>query len=609
VASSGDKTHDSEVTELAPAPSRLRSVLRAVAIALQLVWRADRRAMTTIILLQVIESAGLVGELLVGRRIIEQLAADSASFKKLTPLVLMVGGLMVVRGICGSTAAEMRIPLSERLRRSVSERVVRAACAAPLESFESAAFNDQLQRARNDVDTRAWTAVWGVVSLVNASTSVVGAAIVLVSVSPILLPFAALGVIPLLIAASRNNRSLYQLAYDYTSADRERLYLEGVLTGRDEAKEVRVFRLDRYLGPRFDRLWDEHLARIVTVARTRMRRAVVANTLNALVVAGCLLALVELTARGDLDVAGTAVAVLALRQVAGSLRSTATNLESLQESSLYFQDFVAFTAGIDHQTPADAPLGSAGGVLELRGIQFSYPGTDRVVLENIDLLLEPGRIVAIVGANGSGKTTLAKLACGLYQPTAGQIVWNGLPLNRDTSRTLFANVSPLFQDFIRYELSVRDNIVMGNPTHASDNARVVAAAAAAGCDEFIDKLALGYETRLSRAYENSGELSIGQWQRLAIARAFFRDTPLLVLDEPTSALDSIAEHDLFERLRHLGAGRGVLVISHRFSSVRDADEIVVLDGGQIVERGTHEELMSRQGHYAVMFNRQAAPYL
>jgi ATP-binding cassette subfamily B protein len=275
---------------------------------------------------------------------------------------------------------------------------------------------------------------------------------------------------------------------------------------------------------------------------------------------------------------------------------------------MFVEDYFAFLALAPD--PEDEPPGvpAAVGPVAAEDVWFSYPGAAAPTLRGVSLRNEPGQVVALVGANGSGKTTLAKLLAGLYLPDRGRVVLHGSDTATADRAALRRQVAVVFQDFIRYALPARDNIAFGRHERYADDDAVHGAAGRAGVDEDLGKLPLGYETQLGPAFVGGVDLSLGQWQKVALARLFFRDAPFVILDEPTAALDARAEHDLFARIRELFAAGSVLLISHRFSTVRAADRIYVLDGGQIVEAGSHDELMALGGHYAELFGLQAAAY-
>jgi ATP-binding cassette, subfamily B, bacterial len=284
----------------------------------------------------------------------------------------------------------------------------------------------------------------------------------------------------------------------------------------------------------------------------------------------------------------------------------------LQESAMFIDDFIAFTeqAPRMESRQAGSPESHSSwlGPIEAQGVTFSYPGSERVALRGVSLRIEPGEVVALVGTNGSGKTTLAKLLAGLYLPSEGRVCWDGRDTRDVDRRELLAHTAVVFQDFIQYALSAGDNIALGRHERAGDTAAMAQAAEQAGADKDIAGLPEGYETLLGSAFIDRTDLSTGQWQRVALARTFFRDAPLVILDERIAALDAKAEHELFARIGELFADRSVLLISHRISTVRAADRIYVLSEGCLVESGTHEQLVAAGGTYAELFSLQASPY-
>jgi ATP-binding cassette subfamily B protein len=297
-----------------------------------------------------------------------------------------------------------------------------------------------------------------------------------------------------------------------------------------------------------------------------------------------------------------------------------TSLGKLIECGMFIDDYHAFLdlasgAGqgaerLEVPQPRVTPRRAESKFEQVRldEVSFAYPQVDRLALKDISMEIGKGEVVALVGENGSGKTTLVKLLSQLYQPVSGQVLWNGVDARAFAREDLQDQITLLFQDYVQYHLAAHENIFLGRVDRDSDFASVIGAAVQSGAHDFLTNLPQGYATRLGRQFFGGQELSVGQWQRVALARAFFRAGELLILDEPTASLDPRAEHDLFMRMRNLAAGRSVLLVSHRFSTVRSADRIYVLDGGQIIEAGDHEQLMARGGRYAELFELQASAY-
>jgi ATP-binding cassette subfamily B protein len=282
----------------------------------------------------------------------------------------------------------------------------------------------------------------------------------------------------------------------------------------------------------------------------------------------------------------------------------------MYEAGLFVEDFTTFlaTAPIDHGATGSTAAPASFARIAVRDVTFTYPAATTPALRDVSLQITAGQVIALVGENGSGKTTLAKLLSRLYLPDRGTISWDGVDTAGMDAAGLHRRIAVIFQDFARYDLTARENIGLGAVEHIDDEAAIQAAAVHAGADHYLAALPHGYETILSPEYDGGRDLSVGQWQRVALARAFIRDAPLIILDEPTASLDPRAEHDLFRRIRSLYKGRTVLLISHRYNTVRDADHIYVLAGGRIIEHGSHDELMAGRGTYAELFTLQAAAY-
>src|SRR5919197_375849 len=320
--------------------------------------------------------------------------------------------------------------------------------------------------------------------------------------------------------------------------------------------------------------------------------------------------LVALALGGHLSVAAAAAAGAAMILFGQRVSSGGMASQMLLESAMFLEDYLTFAAMAPAPGPqvVPGPPRVAAAPIAADEVWFSYPGSDRPALRGASLRIGRGEVVALVGANGSGKTTLAKLMAGLYVPERGRVLLHGADTATADRTLLRRDVAVVFQDFLRYWLAVRDNIAMGRHERFGDDDWVVRSARRAGAHGELSALADGYDTRLGPVFAGGVDLSVGQWQKIAIARLFFRDAPFVILDEPTAALDARAEHELFARIDELLDGRAVLLISHRFSTVREADRIYVLDRGEVIEEGSHEELMALGGTYAEMFTLQAAAY-
>jgi ATP-binding cassette, subfamily B, bacterial len=304
-------------------------------------------------------------------------------------------------------------------------------------------------------------------------------------------------------------------------------------------------------------------------------------------------------------------ALIAIRLLGGRLQQLFVGIGDLFESSLFLRDFDAFLGlAPDHRPPAeaDAPTVPPFEELILDDVSFRYPGANREAVQGVSLRIKAGEVIALVGENGSGKTTLAKLLAHVFEPTAGRMLWDDVDSRELDADGVRRNVGVIFQDFVRYQLTARENIGFGRAERLDDLDGIIAAAKQSGADEFLRELPGGFDTSLGKEYLGGFDLSLGQWQRVALARVSFRDAAFLVLDEPTASLDARSEHDLFQYVQRLAAGRSLLLISHRFSTVKSADRIYVLHEGKLIEEGSHDELVSRGGRYAALFDLQARAY-
>ncbi|MGI5414803.1 ABC transporter ATP-binding protein [Actinomadura luteofluorescens] len=589
-----------------PPQAGLRRLPGLVLGAVRLAVSAAPREFALVTALQAAGGLGLVLPVLGGRRLLDRAlgGADLTAVLAQGAVVLALTALVAVAVAVASSRDEV---LSERLNRYAMGRVLDVACAVDLEEFERPAFHNRLERASMSARIRPHQVVQGLGSLTGALMATAGVALALAAIEPLLVPATVAAGAPLWLAGLKSGQVLYGALFRLTPAERERSYLQDVLTSRRAAAEVRAFGLAPHLRSRWEARTRERLGEIRRTVRRRLRITLLARAVSGVALAAVLGPLLARAATGAMPAADAGAAATAVLLLASRLRTAAAGTDQLFEAAPFVRDLGSFLRPPERAPAQPAPPPFQ--VLTVENLGFRYPAASRPALDGVDLTVKAGQVVALVGENGSGKTTLAKLLSHLYRPGSGRILYDGADVAGAAPEELRASVAVLFHDFERYLLPASDNIALGRPERAGDREAVERAARAAGADPFLRGLPDGYETLLGPEFAGGTDLSGGQWQRVALARAFFRDAPFVILDEPTATLDARAEHDLFERLRDLLAGRTVLLISHRFSTVRTADHIYVLAGGRIAEHGTHASLMAAGGRYAELFALQAEGYL
>jgi ATP-binding cassette subfamily B protein len=578
-----------------------------------MVWQSARRPFIALIGLQILNAIALIFQViaieLALKAVLSVTNSAGVSWSLMQP-VLLLAGVTALTAVIASIQIGIGRYAGELVAAAMWQRVLHVATRVDLRKFESARFYDRLQRVQASALTRPYQITSGLVATIGAALASIGLVVAIALIYPALLPLLLIGGVPVLITSRRQSELEFDFLAQQTQSMRLRTYLTWVQTGRDEAKEVRAFGLARNFGKRLETLYADYLRDLAQHLLRRSRLGALGSLGSAVLLALTLLLLVWLISTGRLGIAEAAAALVAIRLLAGQVQHGLSGVQAIFESGLFIDDldgFLTLAPAAEGGTRQGAPPAEFHRI-RTDAVSFSYPGRSQFALQAANIEINRGEIVALVGMNGSGKTTLAKVIAGLYEPGSGAVRWDGMDIRSFRPELFRQRVAIIFQDFVRYALSAEENIALARPNEEIDHAAVREAAKIAGADSFLSVLPAAYQTPLSRRFVGGHELSGGQWQKVAIARAFYRRAPLVIIDEPTASLDARAEYELFSSLREVLRGRTALIISHRFSTVRTADRIYVLDHGRVAEHGSHDELMALGGQYAELFNLQASAY-
>ncbi len=592
---------------------RIRA-LRNIPPLLRMVWDTSPGITSASILLRLVAAVIPVGQLWVGKLIIDQVVRTimgrSVSPNRIWVLVAYEVGLAVLSDLLSRAINLCDSLLGDKFTNHVSLRLMEHAGRLDLVSFEDPVFYDKLERARRQTTARlgmlAVLAGMGqqIITLLSLSAAVI-------SFSPWFLALLVVAVIPAFLGETRFAMLAYSILYRWTPERRELDYLRMLGASNQSAKEVKIFGLGQYLADRsrtlFDRFYRENKALAI-------KRAASGSLLNLLPTAGYYAAYIVILIRtlsGALSIGSLTFLAGAFARSRGLIENLFSSLNNIAEQALYIKDLFDF---FETQPTITSPPGAVSAPrpirsgFEFRDVSFAYPGSDRQVLHGVNFRFDAEERIALIGENGAGKTTLVKLLARLYDPTQGVILLDGIDLREYDVDSLRKEIGVIFQDYMRYDMIAQENVGFGRIEELENQPRIQDAARKSLAEPMIAQFPKGYRQMLGRRFEDGIDLSAGQWQKIALARAYMRDAQVLILDEPTASLDARAEYEVFQRFADLTRDRMAVLISHRFSTVRMADRILVLSDGEIIEQGTHQQLVAASGRYAELFELQAAGY-
>jgi ATP-binding cassette subfamily B protein len=585
--------------------------------ALRFVWRTNRWATVGLGLLTIGGALLPATQAWVGKLIVDGVVASIQSGQDAEQvrsvfvyLILELALFLLSAGINhGRRLIQQLIQL--QLANRIRAEIIRKALGLELSYFEDPDFYDRLQNARREGGYKPVELINDTFLIVQNSITLISFALLMLRFSPWLVVILLATSIPAFIAETRYAERGFRLLTRRAPETRQVNYLSRLLTEDSAVKEIKLFNLGGILLKRYTTLFDQFFAEDKTLALRRTAAGFSLGLVATLGFYGSYAWIVWHTVQGRISLGDMTLYLAIFRQGQATFQSILSAVGNIYENNLFMANFFDFLglkprmkiAGQGRKLPS--PL--RGGI-EFRGVGFRYPGSGEWALRGVDLTIGPGEKIALVGHNGAGKTTLIKLLSRLYDPGEGSILIDGIDIRDLEPQELQQRIGVIFQDFVRYHLPVRENIGFGQIEAMADAERIIAAARKSGAHAAVEALPGGYETMLGRWFREGHELSLGEWQRIALARAFMRDADILVLDEPTASVDAQTEYEIFQRFKELTDGKMAILISHRFSTVRMADRIAVIQDGRITELGTHEELLLREGAYARLFGMQAEGY-
>ncbi|MHB8889190.1 MAG: ABC transporter ATP-binding protein [Acidobacteriaceae bacterium] len=588
--------------------------LRNVPPVLKIVWQSGGTVVTFGIIFRVIASVLPIALLGVSKLIIDGIVAAITTHHAVSTrfwwIVGLEFGLAVLSNVIARIIDYLDSLLADNYTRHVSIQVMKHAAELDLIAYEDPVYYDRLERARVQATDRLGM-IQSIGRLIQQVITTISLSASIVYFSPWLLLVLIAGVVPAFLGESHFAFLGYAKNFRQTPIRRQLDYLRVLGGSREAAKELKLFGLSKFFTDRFTVLSDQIHHENVALSRRRLIAGTLLSIVSSIGYYAAYIYVIWRTVAGALTIGTLYFLSGAILQASSNIQQIFSTLSSVADQALFLTDLLAFfemqptIRSKQNALPAPRPIRYG---FEFRNVSFRYPGSPRLILNQLNFSLRLGERVALIGENGEGKTTIVKLITRLYDPTEGQILLDGIDLREYDLEDLNREISVIFQDFMRYEMSARENIAVGRIEDLDDIELIRQSAAKSRADQVVAKLPLQYEQMLGRRFDGGVDLSGGEWQKIALARAYLRDAQLLILDEPTAALDARSEFEVFEKFAELTFGKMALFISHRFSTVRTADRIVVLSGGKISEEGSHDALMALGGRYAEMFELQASSY-
>jgi len=590
------------------------SALRNVPPVLKIVWKSGPGVVTFGIVARVTAALLPIALTYVAKLIIDILVnllqTRGAVPARLWWLVLAEFGLAVTSSIVARAIDYSDSLLANKYTRHVSIQVMKHASALDLTAYEDPIYYDRLERARVQATDRL-VMIQSLGRLELQLITAVGWSVAVMIYSPWLMLLLTAAVLPAFLGETHFAFLGYAKNFRQTPIKRQLDYLRQAGGTKEAAKELKLFGLGGFFTGRFAKLSEIIYEQDVELARKRLGIGSVLSFISTGGYYGAYAYVIWRTLAGRLGIGTFYFLTNAILQASSNIQQVFSTLSGIADQALFLTDLLAFfemkptIRSKPNALPAPRPIQQG---FEFRNVSFRYPGTSRLVIDRLNFHLHTGERVALIGENGQGKTTIVKLITRLYDPSEGEILLDGVDLREYDLEDLYREIGVIFQDFMRYEMTARENIAVGKIEDLDNLLLLQSAARKSLADEVVSRLPAEYEQMLGRRFEGGVDLSGGEWQKLALARAYLRDAQLLVLDEPTAALDARSEYQVFQRFSELTSGKMALFISHRFSTVRMADRIVVLENGKIAEEGTHDRLTRMGGRYAEMFELQAASY-